>query len=129
MAHVLLIEPDRILSGVYSQALAQAGHDVRTCTTAQAAIQKADEALPNVVILELQLVAHSGIEFLYEFRSYTDWQHIPVIVHTNVPPAEFNQSTRLLQEQLKVTSYHYKPATTLASLLQAVGSALAYETA
>lgn len=125
MANVLIIEPDRPLARTYALALRHAGHQARACATAQAAVQLADEWQPDIVALELQLVAHSGIEFLYEFRSYADWQHIPVIIHSNVPPAEFNDSVDMLKRHLRISSYRYKPDTNLKALLQAVEAALA----
>jgi DNA-binding response OmpR family regulator len=120
VACVLLIEPDRVLARTYFDALTHAGHEVHICATAQGGIYCADDFKPDVVILELQLVAHSGIEFLYEFRSYPDWQNIPVIITTNVPAGEFSGSWRLLRNQLGVSQYLYKPHTTLKKLLNTV---------
>jgi len=120
MAQVLLVEPDRYLANVYLEALENAGHKVNVANTAQAAIRLADIAHPDVIILELQLVEHSGVEFLYEFRSYVDWQDIPVIAHTIVPPAEFNRSKKLLADELGVRLYLYKPHTTLVRLLSGI---------
>lgn len=124
MAEILLIEPDRLLAESYVQALQSAGHEVNAASSAQAAIMAADAIRPDLVVLELQLVEHSGIEFLYEFRSYPDWQAIPVIIHTHVPAAEFNDSWKLLRGELGVRDYLYKPHTTLKRLTAAVGGHL-----
>src|SRR4051794_4644485 len=105
---VLLIEPDRLLADTYRLALESAGHSVRMCASAQSAIFCADEVTPDVVLLELQLVGHSGLEFLYEFRSYREWQGIPVVIHSHVPAGELSGSWQLLKSQLGVTAYHYK---------------------
>ena len=118
--HILLIEPNRILAKTYLKALRAAGHTVQVCATAQTAVFCADETKPDVVIMELQLVGHSGIEFLYEFRSYPDWQQVPVVIATNVPAAEFTDSWPLLKGQLSVSAYHYKPLMSLQSLLASV---------
>jgi DNA-binding response OmpR family regulator len=125
MAQILIIEPDRLLARTYAEACKRAGYAVRACATAQGAVQLADDIRPDAVVLELQLVAHSGIEFLYEFRSYADWQTIPVVVHSNVPPTEFNDSVDVLKKHLHIASYYYKPTTNLETLLQAVTAALA----
>jgi len=119
---ILLIEPDHLLAGTYRKALEYAGHKVRLAATAQAAIHAADAMRPDLVILEMQLVSHSGVEFLYEFRSYPDWQAIPVVAVSNVPPGEFAESRELLHEELGVRTYHYKPRTTLRALLKTVDS-------
>jgi DNA-binding response OmpR family regulator len=120
MAHILLIEPDRVLAGTYKQTLERAGHSVIPVSSAQAAIIAADYQTPDAIILELQLIEHSGIEFLYEFRSYPEWYNIPVIIQTQVPPAEFNTNQQLLRDQLNIRTYLYKPQTSLKQLLHAV---------
>ena len=120
MAAILLIEPDKLLAETYFLALNHAGHQVMACAGAQSAIMVADRHRPDLVILELQLVEHSGIEFLYEFRSYAEWQDIPAIVHSLVPPAEFQTSRQLLENELGVTAYLYKPRTSLRQLLNTV---------
>ena len=117
---VLLIEPDRVLAETYFQTLRRAKHQVTVCSSAQAAILAADKAKPDVVILELQLVGHSGIEFLYEFRSYPDWQGVPVVINTHVPPSEFAGSRDLLMSELNIAQYLYKPQTSLQKLLRTV---------
>jgi DNA-binding response OmpR family regulator len=125
MSNILLIEPDRLLAETYRQALAAAQHQVVVCAGAQAAITAADCLTPDLVILELQLVEHSGIEFLYEFRSYPEWQAVPVLVQTSVPPAEFAESWQILKRELGVNDYLYKPQTSLRQLTAAVRDQLA----
>jgi DNA-binding response OmpR family regulator len=125
MSHILLIEPDRILARTYMTALKLDGHTVQVCATAQTAVFCADEMKPDVIVMELQLVGHSGIEFLYEFRSYPDWQEIPVVIVTNVPAGEFTDSWQILKTELGATAYHYKPLMNLQTLRAAVDDALA----
>lgn len=125
MARILLIEPDHVLAETYRQALLNDKHKVTTCASAQSAITAADKAKPDLVILELQLVEHSGIEFLYEFRSYPEWQGIPVLIQTAVPPGEFADNWQLLKNGLGVNTYLYKPQTSLRQLLDSVRGELA----
>ncbi len=122
--NILLIEPDKLLATIYRQALVGTGHQVRVCATAQAAVSAADKQMPQLVILELQLVGHSGIEFLYEFRSYPEWRDIPVIIVSYVPPAEFSDSHGQLTHDLGVRTYCYKPETSLQKLLAAVSQCM-----
>ena len=121
MNKVLLIEPDRILAEVYKRAIEADGlTEVVSVTGAQTAIMAADQRKPDLVILELQLIEHSGLEFLYEFRSYPEWQSIPVLVQTMVPFAEFNDNWHLLRGELGVRAYMYKPSTSLRQLLSSI---------
>lgn len=123
MARILLVEPDYVLARIYAMALQRAGHKVRVVADAQAAIDRADRLTPDVVVLELQLAGHNGIEFLYEFRSYSEWQAVPVIINSGVAPGEI-QSVPGAWEQLGIAAYHYKPRSNLRALLASVEQVL-----
>jgi DNA-binding response OmpR family regulator len=117
MNTVLLIEPDKVLAGTYSSALQEGGFKVILAAGAQQAVNISDKNRPDLVILELQLIEHSGFEFLYEFRSYQDWQNIPVIILSSVPMSEFEDNWLLIQRELGVVDYLYKPTTSLIKLI------------
>jgi CheY-like chemotaxis protein len=128
MAHVLFIEPDTILARTYMQALQHAGHTTAHAHGAQQAIHAADEQTPHVAVLELQLTVHDGVEFLHEFRSYPEWQHIPVIVNTTLPPQSLEPVRQALMQDFGVTECLYKPRTTLQQLISVVNAQLASQT-
>ena len=117
---ILLVEPDLALARIYEQLLLHKDYDVAVATSAQEAIIQSDIKTPNMLICELQLICHSGIELLYEFRSYPEWQKIPVIIHSAVPYTEFSGSSSGLTEELGISSYLYKPNTNLRQLLSSV---------
>jgi len=120
--HVLLIEPDKLQADVYTQALQRNGHTVAHAVSAQGAVHLADEQTPDVAVLELQLPGHNGVEFLYEFRSYHEWLHVPVVVHSFVPPHELARAATLTKE-LGVVRTLYKPDTSLRILCAVVAAA------
>ena len=115
-ARVLLIEPDHLLGETIANGLSDVGWQVQRASTAQEALNMADQTGLDLVICELQLVEHSGIEFLYEFKSYPEWQAVPVIIYSIVPPSEFSIHLNGLQNNLGVEAYLYKPRTTLQQL-------------
>ena len=117
--HILLIEPDSVLANLYIQALEAAAHTVSYVRTAEAAIRIADRKKPDVVVLELQLVQHSGVAFLQEFRSYAVWSAIPVILHTLIPPTKLQLFQGALLE-MGVYAQLYKPQTSLRQLVRAI---------
>lgn len=122
-----MLEPDSVLASTYRQVLEAAGHTVRRSVSAQDSIFQVDERQPDVILVELQLVAHSGIEFLYELRSYGEWLDIPVLIHSSIPPTEFADSATLLRDHLRVKEYLYKPQTSLQRLLREVRDAVAVD--
>lgn len=119
MARILLLESDKLLTKVYAQSLVAGGHEVMTHHDAQAAVTILDEQSIDLVVLELALAGHNGVELLYEMRSYPDWDHIPVVLHTMVPPSHPGLG-RTLWKELGIAAYLYKPQTSLAQLVQKV---------
>lgn len=116
---ILLLEPDRIFARNYIQSLEMSGHEVTWCSTAQAAIHAADESVPDLIILEPQMPMHNGVEFLYELRSYPEWQQIPVVILSLVPAAAMADDMEPLR-RLGVVKCLFKPRTKLRQLRQAV---------
>ena len=122
---MLLVEPDKPLAKIYQDAIKSAGYDVSVVSGSQSAINSASNVKPDVVVLEIQLIEHSGIEFLYEFRSYSDWQEVPILIHTNVPYFELRDGWPLLNQSLGVAMYKYKPDTVLDELIASIGELVA----
>lgn len=118
---LLLIEPDRIMAYAERRALEVAGHSVQWRQTAQTGIDGVDHELPDAIVLEVQLGIHNGIEFLYELRSYPEWQHIPVVIYT-VNHLVFGDEFALSLRKLGVTAALYKPRTSLRTLCQTVNT-------
>lgn len=115
MVKILLLEPNRLLAQQYITYLTAQGYKVIWRADAQSGILAADENQPDIVVAELLLAGHSGVEFLYEFRSYSDWIRTPVFILSSVtressgiPSASF--------EELGVMGYLYKPETSLDKL-------------
>lgn len=117
--NVLLIEPDKKLALIYKNSIEAAGHVVASTAHAQQAIHAADTFELDVVVLELQLAAHNGIEFIYEFRSYSEWVSVPVIFLTMVTPSSL-QITKEMMSSLGIEDILYKPATNLRQLTDAI---------
>jgi len=123
MTRILLIEPNRILSQIYKDALRQEGYEVSAVYDAQNAITTSDKLQPDLIVLEIQLIKHNGLEFLYELRSYPEWQGIPVVVNSIVPPSEFAQN-EVLYKEIGINNYLYKPQTSLTELLRTIDNVL-----
>ncbi|MEX1995296.1 MAG: response regulator [Candidatus Saccharimonadales bacterium] len=123
MSNILLIETDKLLAQNIQQILEAQGHSVDWQVEPQEAITRADTTKPDLVILDLILAERSGIEFLYEFRSYPDWQALPAIIFTNIPAEELQACAEGFS-QLNVVEVLYKPTTSLKKLANTVDQAL-----
>jgi DNA-binding response OmpR family regulator len=124
MQNVLLIENNSSLAKVYAHALEHAGFSVVAKADAEQAIHAADDQAPSVVVLELQLSGRNGLEFLQEFRSYSDWQNIPIIIHTMVKPEVMSKAVHALERDFDVKDILYKSRTSLQDLVNIVRSRL-----
>jgi two-component system, OmpR family, response regulator len=119
MAHVLIVEPDHQLAKTVKKYLIAKGHTVSWRPDPQGAVNSADRNRPHVIILDLSLGSHNGVEFLYEFRSYPEWLTIPIIIYTNLSKHELAGLEDSLSE-LTVSAYLYKPKTSMAELTDSV---------
>jgi DNA-binding response OmpR family regulator len=124
MAKLLLVEPDKQLADIYRLALEASGHNVNVSHNAASAINSLDDDCPEMLIIELELPAHNGVELLYELRSYVDWRHIPAIILTNQPFSD-NARMQSVWQRLGVSGHYYKPTVTLNKLCQLVDKHMA----
>ena len=121
---VLLLEPDKILGAAYVAALEKTGLTVDWAETAEAAVGCADKHTPDVAVVELQIAAHNGVEFLYEFKSYAEWMPVPVVIHTGLRAEEIIR-VEALPKGLGIVAVLHKSHTPLAELCRTVTGAVA----
>lgn len=115
-----------LLAGSVSQALQRRGYWVDWHVDLQTAIQYTDRYKTDAVILDLLLAGRTGIEFLYELRSYPDWRDLPVIIYSHVTPAEIMPSLDGLND-LNIAAFHHKSHTSLDQLVESVDGILHHE--
>ena len=123
MARVLLINSDKIVADNICHFLSRAGYQVDWHLEPQAAVDGADAKAPDAIITDLVFAGRSGAEFLYEFRSYPEWQNLPVIILADIRPEEFSDAGSGFG-QLNVAAYHYLPITKLTDLVKFLDMAL-----
>lgn len=115
MKKILLLESDRSIAISVQDYLTPHGYKVAWSQTAEGAITAADKGNFVCVVTELALGAHSGIEFIHEFHSYTDFSNVPIIVFTSQHILD-----PVVLKGLGVVKYLYKPQTSLQQLLASI---------
>ena len=123
MARILILEADRQLARYTADYLSRQGHEVSFYCDPQTAITATDAGPPDLIILNLSLAGRSGIEFLYELRSYPDWQAVPAIATGRLTHDEqlaYGQAF----SQLGVSGFVPKDGATLRSLAAAASQIL-----
>jgi CheY-like chemotaxis protein len=119
---ILVIEPQKIILDNLAKALPE--YELVRTTTAADGLLLANDNEFAAVITELSLPGHSGFEFLYEFRSYADWQAVPIIVHSTIKLGSDVLNSRAWQA-LSIHEYLYKPTASLAALKSSLEKATA----
>nr|WP_223215897.1 response regulator [Rhizobium herbae] len=80
--HVLIIEDDEDARRQWRRILIAEGCDVSEAKNGRAALERLEQALPNLIILDLIMPEMDGFEFLAELRKRADFKAVPVVVAT-----------------------------------------------
>jgi len=114
---ILIVEPSKYLGGLIKEAFESAGLKSEVANSAQQAVHIADK-LDSIeaVTIELLLPKHNGLEFLYEFRSYEDWNDTPIIIYSHLSDEELKIGHNL-SDEMGIFARLYKPSTTLKTLV------------
>lgn len=119
---LLLVEDDAWLAELYSDSLTAAGFSVQVAASAEAALTQLDtQPQTALIVLDMFLPDHNGIEFLHELASYTDINNLPVVVLSAVPARDFAMPVERWKHY-GVVEYLYKPQTKPDQLVAAVKS-------
>lgn len=68
MGSVLIVEDDRDLSSLLASIIADRGHEVRTASNGQAALDRVSEGMPDLILLDVSMPIMDGREFAARFR-------------------------------------------------------------
>lgn len=115
---ILLVEDDAWLAELYQTVLElDTNCKVLIAGTAAAALDTLDENPDTaLIVLDMFLPEHNGIEFLHEIASYEDINSIPVIVLSSVYQHDFGMTDERWKHY-GVVKYLYKPRTKPDDLL------------
>jgi DNA-binding response OmpR family regulator/DNA-binding CsgD family transcriptional regulator len=85
---VLVVDDDPETRDMLRRALSQAGFAVATAPDGASALQAADEARPNLVVLDAVMPGLSGFEVCRELKRRPQHAHVPVIFLTGLAETE-----------------------------------------
>lgn len=120
MKQILLVEDDAWLAELYQDIFQQiAGVAVRWARDTETALELLNQKPVDLIVLDMFLPRHNGIEFLHEIASYTDTSRVPVVVLSAVHEHDFAMSPDRWR-QYGVVEYLYKPKVKPQTLAAAV---------
>jgi DNA-binding response OmpR family regulator len=101
---VLIVEDEEVLLKVLKEKLEKSGYDVATAVDGEAALIRAKDSNPDVIVLDLLLPKKNGFEVLEELKKDEALKVIPVVVVSNL--GEDNDIKRALA--LGAADYYVK---------------------
>jgi DNA-binding response OmpR family regulator len=95
-ATVLLVDDDHTISKLYQGRFLKGGFQVNMVSDGQQCLDSLDQAVPDVVVLDLNMPMVDGFEVLRRMRAESRWADIPVVVcSTRGETADIEQALKL----------------------------------
>ncbi|HSW96884.1 MAG TPA: response regulator [Candidatus Saccharimonadales bacterium] len=96
MKKILVAEDDKFLSSAYRVKLTKAGFEVQIASDGNEALNLLKTFTPDLILLDLMMPIKDGFATLQEIKANPIWQHIPVIVASNLGQKEDTEKTMKL---------------------------------
>jgi DNA-binding response OmpR family regulator len=113
MQKILIVEDEAPIASMYQFKLQKEGFEVVIAHNGQVGLQKAEEFLPDLMLVDLRMPVMTGDEMLESLRS-TDWgSNIRVIILTNISRDEAPSKLRFLNVDRYIVKAHHTPAQVL----------------
>jgi DNA-binding response OmpR family regulator len=102
---VLVVDDEPTITDVVSRYLQRAGYDTRSAADGPAALQRAAEVRPDLVVLDLMLPGMDGLEVMRRLRAAGNDRRLPIILLT----AKGETTDRVIGLRLGADDYVAKP--------------------
>lgn len=107
MNHVLIVEDEEFLVRALKDNLASEGYSVSVATDGEAALDELKKKKPSLILLDLLLPKKNGFDVLKDIRQDPEWQHIPVVILSNLgEDSEIKRALELGANDYFVKSQH-----------------------
>lgn len=88
MAKVLLVDDDEVLGQMYKSKLDSIGHNVDLAFDGEEALQRIEETLPDLIILDILMPKKNGFEVLEIIKAHPTFKDTPVVILTHLSEEE-----------------------------------------
>ena len=84
MAHILVVEDEKVLNDAYQQILKKEGHKVASATNGEEALEEVKKQEPDIILLDILMPKMNGIEFLRAYRLKDKHPDTDVVILSNL---------------------------------------------
>lgn len=85
MARILVVEDDPSLRTVIRLVLEQAGHEIAEAANGRVALEKLEQAAPDLIVADAKMPFLTGAELIEQIRSQPALAALPVVLLTGLP--------------------------------------------
>jgi CheY-like chemotaxis protein len=85
---ILVVDDDEVSAMRVRQSLEAAGYQVASVTSAAEAVQRIDEVVPRVVVLDLGLPEGTSFQLMHHLRAMPMWREVPIIAVASIQRIE-----------------------------------------
>jgi len=118
--HVLIVEDNEDISGIYKLKLASEGYEVSTAFDGLAAFECIEKQMPHIIFLDIVMPRMDGLEFLKKARKKEELNNIPILIMTNLGQDE----DRAQCEKMGATRFFVKTEVKIEELSKIITEAL-----
>ena len=79
---ILILEDDKDTQELFQRTAEREGWKPRTAENGVVGLQRVNESIPDLILLDLMMPEMDGLTFLAELRKKSEWEEIPVIAVT-----------------------------------------------
>ena len=101
MKKILVVDDDPAIRMLLADYLRNFGHEVVESDSGQSCLNELDNALPDIVLLDLQMPDMTGNQVLKEIRSNENLESLPIVM------LSANEESHAVKDQEGVTADRY----------------------
>jgi CheY-like chemotaxis protein len=109
-ARLLLVDDDDALAEMYALQLTASGFHVTTARSGVEALELVNDALPDLIYLDLGLPGMTGLEVLERLRGTPNTAAVPIVILTNFSEPEMMERGKELGAQEYLVKVDTPPA-------------------
>lgn len=108
--HVLLVEDDVFLSGIYQKKFEMEGYKVTTVDNGEKVLPEAKKKMPDIIMLDILLPKMDGFTVLSKLKEDEQVKNIPVILLTNLGQKDDVEKGLQMGAVDYLIKAHFKPS-------------------
>ncbi len=108
--HVLLVEDDVFLSGIYQKKFEMEGYKVTAVDNGEKVLPEAKKKMPDIILLDILLPKMDGFTVLSKLKEDEQVKNIPVILLTNLGQKDDVEKGLQMGAVDYLIKAHFKPS-------------------